>query len=155
MSSLTYVAPQRFECQPSRYLLIATVGVHGLALLVLPPLPVVWWIKVPVALAIMFQGLVTWRRYVMLSSPQAVRGLIWIGANRWELLSSDGALHEASLLPGTYIHPWLVVLRFLMDEEDKRSYAVVLPRDSLDPDSHRRLRVQLRLQANEKPESTK
>ena len=127
------------------------IAVHGLALLVLPPLPVAWWIKLPVALAIIVQGIVIWRRSGMLTAPQAVKDLIWIGGNRWELLGGDGRRREAILLPGAYIHPWLVILRFSLEEEDMRSCAAVLPRDSLNPDSHRRLRVRLSLPVDEKP----
>jgi toxin CptA len=143
MSSAAYVAPLRLECRPSRYLLIALIAVHGLALLVLLPLPVAWWTKLPVALAIAAQWLVFWRRHVVLTAPLAVKRLVWTGEDRWELVNGDGALREARLLPGAYVHPLLVILRFLT--EDKRSCAVVLPRDSLAPDDHRRLRVQLRL----------
>jgi hypothetical protein len=141
MSSPSYALPLRLERRSSRYLLTALVGVHGLALLVIPPLPVAWWIKVPVALAIAAQWFVTWRRQLALTSPLAVKGLVWTGENTWELFGADGASRKAKLLPGAYIHPLLVILRFLT--EDKHKCAVVLPRDSLDPDSHRRLRVRL------------
>lgn len=151
MSSRAYAAPQRFECRPSRFLLIAAGGVHVLALLVLPTLPLAWWIQLPVVMAVMAQGLVIWRRYGMPTAPQAIKRLVWIDANRWELLGGDGMRHEAALQPGAYIHPWLVILRFSLGEGDKRSCTAVLPRDSLDPDSHRRLRVRLRLQSGEKP----
>ena len=143
MSLSAYVAPLRLNCRPSRYLLIALIAVHGLALLVLLPLPVAWWIKLPVAFAIVVQWLVSWHRQVVLTAPQAVKHLVWTGEDRWELFGGDGARRKARLLPGAYVHPFLVILRFLT--EDKRSCAVVLPRDSLDADSHRRLRVQLRL----------
>jgi hypothetical protein len=143
MSSPSYAAPLRLERRPSRYLLSALLVVHGTALLVLILLPVVWWIKVPLALAVLAQGIVSWRRQLMLGSALATQRLVWTGGSSWELFNRDGAVRRARLLPGSYIHPWLVVLRFLT--EDRQKCAVVLPCDSLDPDSHRRLRVQLGL----------
>ena len=143
MSSLSYAAPFRLERRHSRYLLSALLAVHGIALLVLMPLPLVWWIKVPIGLAVMAQGIVSWRRQLAFSSVSAAQGLVWTGGSSWELFNRDGARRPARLLPGTYVHPWLVILRF-MTEDGQRS-AVVLPCDSLDPDSHRRLRVQLTL----------
>jgi hypothetical protein len=124
-------------------LLISLLAVHGMALLVLMSLPVAWWLKVPVVLAVMAQGIVSWRRQLAFSSPSAAKRLVWNGGSSWELFNRDGASRPARLLPGSYVHPWLVVLRFLT--EDGHKSAVVLPRDSLDPDSHRRLRVQLTL----------
>ena len=143
MSSHCYVPPFRLDRRPSRHLLMALLAVHGMALLVLMPLPVAWWIKVPVALAVLAQGIASWRRQLTFGSPSAAKRLVWTGGSSWELVNRDGASRPARLLPGTYVHPWLVVLRFLT--EDGRTSAVVLPRDSLDADSHRRLRVQLTL----------
>ena len=141
MSSTSYAAPLRLERRSSRYLLSALLAVHGMALLVLMPLPVVWWIKAPLVLAVIAQGIVSWRRQLVFASATAVQHLVWTGGSRWELFNRDGTERQARLLPGTYIHPWLVILRFLT--EDRQKCAVILPRDSLDPDSHRRLRVQL------------
>ena len=149
MSSSAYAPPFRLECRPSRYLLIALMCVHGCALLVLLPLPMAWWIKLPLALAIMAQWLVSWHRTIALTAPLAVKRLVWTGNDGWELIGGDGARRKARLLPASYVHPWLVILRFLT--EDKHGCAVILPRDGLDPDSHRRLRVQLRLQLSERP----
>lgn len=144
MSLAAYAPPLRLECRPSRYLLIALAGVHVLALVVLLPLPVPWWVKLPFACAIAAQWVISWRHNIMLTAPQAVKRLVWTGGDRWELLCADGQSHKARLLPAAYIHPLLVILRFLT--EDKHRCAVVLPCDCLDHDCHRRLRVQLQLQ---------
>ena len=148
MSSPVSAAPLRLECRRSRYLMLAVGLVHGAALLVLLPLPVAWWIKFPVAAAVVMQGVFTWRRYVLLNAPAAVKRLIRTTDGAWELCRGDGGCHAARLLPAAYVHPLLVVMRFMA--EDRRRYAVVLPCDGLDEDSHRRLRVQLRLSGGEK-----
>ena len=141
MSSTSYAAPLRLERRSSRYLLSALLAVHGMALLVLMPLPVIWWIKVPVVLAVLAQGIVSWRRQLAFAPATAVQHLVWTGGSSWELFNRDGTGRRARLLPGSYIHPRLVILRFLT--EDRQKCTVVLPCDSLDPDCHRRLRVQL------------
>jgi len=143
MSSLSYAPPLRLERRPSRYLLSVLLAVHGLALLVLIPLPLVWWVKVLLALAVLAQGVVSWRRHLAFGSALAARRLVWTGGRSWELINRDGAARRARLHTGCYIHPWLVILHFLT--EDRHKCVVVLPCDSLDPDSHRRLRVQLAL----------
>jgi hypothetical protein len=148
MSSPVFAAPLRLECRPSRYLMLAVTVVHGGALLVLIPIDASWWVKLPVAAAVVVQWIVTWRHYVMLSAPAAVKSLVRTTDGNWELCRGDGGCFAAQLLPAAYVHPLLVVMRFIT--EDRRRYAVVLPCDSLDTDSHRRLRVQLRLQGGER-----
>lgn len=143
MSSIASAPPLRLERRPSIRLMMILATVHGLALLVLLPLPLAGWLKMLLAAAVVAQGIVSWRGQADLSAPRAVKTLVWRTDNRWELFSPDGIGREARLLPGAYVHPWLVVLRF-RDEDDCRC-AVVLPPDGLDPDQHRRLRVRLRL----------
>ena len=143
MSSTVYAPPLRIDRRPSRFLLLTLTAVHGLAFLCLAPLPVAWWIKLPAALAITAQWIVGSRSQAALSSAAAINCLVWIGGHSWKLYNPDGIEWNARLLPGAYIHPRLIILRFLT--EDRKRRAVVLPRDSVAPDSHRRLRVQLGL----------
>ena len=142
MSSSFYAPPLRFELSPSRWLGGCLILVHGLALSTFVFLPVPWWIKLPLALGVIGQWRVSWCRHIALSSPAAVKGLLCKADDDWELSTADGSTRKAHLLSGTYIHPCLVVLRFVA--EDKHKHSVVLPGDSLDPDSHRRLRARLR-----------
>lgn len=118
-------------------------AVHLLALLVLVPLPILWWCKLPLMALIAVQWVAVWRHHLALTAPGAVRRVIWRADGHWELIRVDGTLAEARLLPAAYVHPWLVVLRFA--SEDKRRCAVVLPADGLPKDEHRRLRVRLGL----------
>ena len=143
MSSFASKPPLRLEYRPSSHLILILLGVHGTALAMLPPLSLDTMMKWPVAAAIIWQLIVTWRRHVTLAAPRAVRRLVWEGDGKWVLCSTNGENHEAKLLPLSYVHSWLVVLRFVTD--DKRYCTVILPPDALDPDSHRRLRARLRL----------
>jgi toxin CptA len=148
MSSPAFALPLRLECRSSRFLKYTVSIVHALALLILLPLTLAWWIKLPALGLVLVQWAVTWRRFITFTAPLAVRRLVWTAEDRWVLYPNDGVTREARLLPSTYIHPLLVILRFRA--EDKSRYAVILPHDSVDPDSHRRLRAQLRLQDREK-----
>ena len=143
MSLDAYVPPLRLDRRPSRILFIALTAVHGIALLVLPPLVMAWWVKLPLAMLIMMHWVVSYRHHIAFSAPRAVKHFIWLGDNRWELFGIDGSAIKARLLPTAYVHPLLVVMRFLTEDNHKR--AVVLPYDGLDTDGHRQLRVQLRL----------
>ena len=118
-------------------------AVHALALLVVLPLPVTWWVKPPLMALIAVQWVMVWRHHLALTAPAAVRRLIWSAEDRWGLFCADGTLHEAQLLPATYMHPGLVVMRFAIGT--KRRCSVVLPADGLAEDEHRRLRVRLGL----------
>lgn len=149
MSSSVSAPPLRLECRSSRWLVSAVAGVHGGALLALVPLPLAWWLKLLLMAGVVAQGVITWRRHVTFSSSRSVKRLVWTAENRWELCDAAGSCREARLLPAAYVHPFLVILRFAT--EDKRRCAVILPPDSIDPDTHRRLRVQLRLLRGELP----
>lgn len=148
MSSHGFALPLRLDCRPSRYLLWVMVAVHGAALLALLPLPIDWWLKPPIAVAILVQGIIVWENHINFSSPHAVTRMVWSLDNRWALYTVNGAIHVARLLPTSYVHPWLVILRFVT--EDNRRCAVILPLDGLGADSHRRLRALLRLNGGEK-----
>jgi len=143
MSSPVSAPILRLERRPSPSLMIVLVVVHGAALLVLWPLPLSIWIKALLAMAILVQAMITWRHHVNMRAPTAVKRLVWGNDDQWELFPSGGGSCSAQLLPASYVHPLLVILRFMT--EDKRRCAVIVPPDGLGPDDHRRLRVRLRL----------
>lgn len=62
--------------------------------------------------------------------------------DRWQLLREDGKALRLKRLPGTLVHPWVVVLRF--KDEAGRVYSQVLRTDNMDEASLRRLRMRLR-----------
>lgn len=145
MSSSVYALPLRIERLYSRGLAVAVVVVHGLAITVLLPLDMAWWWKCLIAVAVIVQGVFTWRRHVSLAAAGAVRTLVWKSEGEWELTRVDGATHSARLRRASYVQPALAVLRFKL--EGGGLCAVLLPSDGVEPETHRRLRVGLRLQA--------
>lgn len=90
-------------------------GVHLLALAVLPPLAWPWWVKLGLAVAVLVQGVLIWRRHVMPSTSNAIRGLLWKADGEWELTRVDGQAFTARLRRASYVHPALVILRFAAD----------------------------------------
>lgn len=145
MSSPAYALPLRLERHFSPALAWTVGGVHLLALAVLPPLAWPWWVKLALAVAVLVQGVLIWRRHVVPSAPNAIRGLLWKADGEWELTRVDGQAFTAGLRRASYVHPALVILRFAADGGGR--HAVLLPADGVDAELHRRLRVGLRLHA--------
>jgi len=65
--------------------------------------------------------------------------------NKWELTGANGEIKDLDLLPGTFVHPCMVILRF--KDECRRAYTYVLTTDNIERQTLRRLRVRLRFPA--------
>ncbi len=142
MSSTGYATPLNLELRPSWRLgaFLAVSHVGAAAALLLTSLP--WWAVIGLAsvIAASMMRLVT--RFALFTDPRAIDHLEWLTGGEWRLSSRDGTAFSGVLLPGTYLHPWLVVLAFRVGRS--RRNVVILP-DMLDSDTFRRLRVRLRL----------
>jgi len=145
MSSAAYALPLRLERRYSRALARTVIIVHASALAVLAILDLPWWLKSTLAVAVLIQAVITWRRHVNVTAPGAIRAIVWRADGQWELSDADGKTHAAQLRRASYVQPALVVLRFKLGKYRRR--AVLLPVDGVDADLHRRLRVGLRLHA--------
>jgi hypothetical protein len=66
----------------------------------------------------------------------------------WRVRQGDSE-HEAFLLDSSVVTPWFVLLHWRMAA---RRQALLLCRDSLEPDAFRRLRVALRVTSRQKPQ---
>ncbi len=152
MSSGAYAAPLRLELRPSRVLATLLCALHAVAMLSVLPLSLEWWWR-SALLSVVFLSLVhVLRRQALLAGANAVRGLLWESEGSWLLTLGDGRSCAAQLLPGAFVHPWLVVLNFKLEDAWWGSRAVVLCADGLDGQSHRRLRVRLRLAGDRSPQ---
>ena len=145
MSSPAYALPLRIERRFSRGLAIAVVLVHTLAIAVVLPLDVAWWWKCLIAIAVGTQAVFSWRLHVSLTAARAVHAVLWKSEGEWQLTRADGTAQNARLRRASYVQPALVVLRFRIEGGGR--CAVLLPADGVEAESHRRLRVGLRLQA--------
>jgi len=68
-------------------------------------------------------------------------------ADEWHLKPEVGAMLTLRLQPGSFVHPWLIVLRFCDDHGCGRVF--LLDRDNTEADVLRRLRVRLRFKMPE------
>jgi toxin CptA len=138
--------------QRSRSIALALLIAHGATL------AIVWHLDLPImwhlALKLVLLG----------SLVVSLRSTGWLGghaypyrlrlaaaakpdqADRIELVSGRGRIVAATLLEGSLVMPWLVILRARLDGSRWWTPALscLLPADSLPLDDHRRLRVRLR-----------
>ena len=73
-------------------------------------------------------------------SPKFLR-LRWDGNDQWWLCDGNGGEYRADLLPGSYVHPWLVILRFRIK---RATHDLVLVQDNVNRSQLRRLRIRLK-----------
>ncbi len=128
----------------SRRLALFLLTLHGLVLAAVPMLPLPWFWRALLVLALVL-GLVlglggaVWHLW-----PWSLRQAIWQPDGTWFLTLGNGRELEGRLLGSTYVSPALVVLNFRCGSWRTRSL-VLLP-DNLEPDLLRRSRVRLRLE---------
>jgi len=143
-----YATPLQLEIGPSRRMLAWLVLTHGAALLMLPLLPI------PLVLRLALGGMVllslAWYRHRLISRlhPQAVCGLRWEAGRDCVLQLASGEQLQTLLAPRAFVMPWLVILYFT-----GRPRQLLLLPDMLTPESFRRLRVRLRLELQQNPQT--
>lgn len=85
------------------------------------------------------------RRHVLRVGRGAIRQLLWDADGVWRLVDAGGR-EVLVTRHGEFLRtPWLVILN-LRDEGGAR-FAAVIPRDAVDGDQFRRLRMRLRVAA--------
>jgi len=144
MSSTAYATPLSLELRSSATLgVLVTVAHAGAAVsLAFTSLPL--WVLVPGAVGVLVSLLRVFPRFVSLRHPDAVHRVLWPAGDEWHLFTRGGQELVGTLLPETYLRPWLVVLRFKLPRSRMRRSVVILP-DMLDANVMRRLRVRLGL----------
>jgi len=141
MSYTKYAAPLRLRLSPSRQLAVLVLLIHAGALAVVPPLSTPWWVKILLAGLVLASAIYNFSCRVVLRGKRAIVGLVWDAKDEWRLTTAQGGTSVAELLPDTYVHPQLVILRF-RDTVSRKKLSVILFHDSVDAESHRRLRVE-------------
>ncbi len=142
MSSTGYATPLNLELRPSwrlsAFLVISHTG--ALTALLMTSLP--WWAVIGISVITAVSLVRLLARFALLTDPRAIEQLEWPAGNEWRLYRHDSTVETGVLVPGAYLHPWLVVLAFRVGRW--RRHVVILP-DMLDAETFRRLRVRLRL----------
>ena len=133
-----------FECRwhASRQLLAAYLVAQAFALGALYLLAIPLWASLPGALCCLLHGAWALPRQILLTHPQAFRGLRR-DADGWQLWNQAKGWQAVQLRPDSLALPLIVVLRFRLRGE-RRLRTICVPRDSQAADLHRRLRVRLK-----------
>ncbi|WP_150769862.1 protein YgfX [Pseudomonas fluorescens] len=133
-----------FECRwhASRQLLAAYLLAQLLVLGSLFLLSVPLWASLLGAFGCLLHGARALPRVILLTHPQAFRGLRR-NTEGWQLWSQAAGWQAVQLRPDSLALPLLVVLRFRVKGE-RCVRAICVPRDSQAADVHRRLRVRLK-----------
>ncbi|CAK0772079.1 toxin CptA [Gammaproteobacteria bacterium] len=147
MSSNRSSEPLRIDLRSSPHLALFLLIAHGGALALVPLLTLPLWAALGVAVGVAVSLSTTLHTYALLRGRYAVVCLVWTGEGRWVMAYADGMVRDAELMPGSFVHPNLVVLTFSVAGApfplNRRS--VILASDSVDPATFRRLRVRLRV----------
>ncbi|MBI2778783.1 MAG: hypothetical protein HYX62_03215 [Gammaproteobacteria bacterium] len=153
MSSLKSAAPLQIDLRYSPRLAGLVLLAHGGALALLPPLALPVWQMLLLAGVILASLTYTLNTHALLRDKRAILRLVWDCNDDWKLHTAGGKEIVARLLPGSYVHPLLVVLNFELDYADiqerlppwARRRSVVLAPDSSDAVTLRRLRARLHI----------
>ncbi|WP_030132660.1 protein YgfX [Pseudomonas sp. QTF5] len=133
-----------FECRwhASRQLLAAYLLAQLFALGSLFLLSIPVWASLLGAFCCLAHGVWALPRQILLTHPQAFRGLRR-DADGWQLWNQAVGWQTVQLRPDSLALPLIVVLRFRLRDE-RRVRSICVPRDSQAADVHRRLRVRLK-----------
>ena len=128
----------------SRYLAFMLLFLYGAAMLVTVHLPLPVWAVATLALFLIFNLHHAFNHHVLGRYPDSILQLTWDGDGEWRLLDGRGCLHEARLLPDSYVHPLLVILNFRY--ADGRRQTMLMMPDSLPRKLWKQLLVRLRME---------
>jgi len=137
-----FTSPLRFSVkatvQTALWVLLPSVFV-ALTVLVFTPWP--WYELCGVILLIVSVAMYVLQLHYWQSKASSVLALNQDDQQQWALQTAQG-WQLAELLPSSFVSSWLMVLNF---QGEQGRLTVILPADSLDSDSFRRLRVRIRL----------
>ncbi|MBI5450633.1 MAG: hypothetical protein HY940_04675 [Gammaproteobacteria bacterium] len=144
MSSSVYAQPLELSPGRSRLLQLYLLASHGGALALLLVLDISVIYRMLLVLLIVCSLAVLYRNQQLRLGRRVIHQVLWRPDGSWRLDIGGSVIEGAVLCPDTFVHPWLIVLRFAAR---RRGYTLVLLPDMLDPQTLRRLRVRLRHQA--------
>ncbi|TAJ93788.1 MAG: hypothetical protein EPO31_06300 [Gammaproteobacteria bacterium] len=141
-----FLQPIVIDYRLSRGVWIYLLLLHFFALLA------VWYSHLHLAFSLpgslVVLGSLAWRFRQWRDSAQypPAQRFILDSENRWWLRKQEAGDRRLGLLPGSFVHPGMIILRFV--DDTKARHTLILCRDNLDADALRRLRVRLRYPNN-------
>lgn len=122
----------------------ALIVVHAGAVVLLGVTTLPFWAQLLIAASVLVSVWHAFSRYVILRGADAITGLHCDGTNQWRVRFRAGHSAPATILPSSYVHPWLVVLNLRINKRGRCRSSILL-RDNIDAQAFRRLRVRLLL----------
>ena len=129
--------PLVFERRPSAILTAFIIAAHALAASPLLFLPLPWFLALAWLTLVLGALVRELTRHGLPARRRFVGRVRWGQDGRWQLETGDGRLWPAEAV-AALVSPWLCIVHWRRPVGGARS--LVLPADSLDADSHRRLR---------------
>lgn len=126
-----------FDYTPSRWLVVALIGVALLAVLATAASGIETWMKLLLGAAACTYAAAAMRRLL----HPVVRRCAWHESGHWRVRDAACADDHAASLLGASVLGDLIVLR--LRSALQRSTTLILMSDNCDPDTRRRLRVRL------------
>lgn len=130
----------------SRYLAILLLMLYGAAMMVTVHLSLPPWAIVTLALFLVLNLHHTFSHHVLGRKPRSILQLTWDGDGNWQLMDGRGELHDARLLPHSYVNPLMVILNFRYENGTRQT--MVMMQDSLSARLWNQLLVRLRLETD-------
>ncbi|WP_437420939.1 protein YgfX [Stutzerimonas chloritidismutans] len=133
-----------FECHwhPSRSVLVAYLAVQGMVTCGLFLLPMPFWVAAAGWVFCLLHAYCVLPTHILLKHDAA-----WVGLRHdhagWALWSRRAGWQPIQLRPDSIALPLAVVLRFRLPGE-RFARGLLIPRDALAPEQHRRLRLRLK-----------
>lgn len=146
MSLKKSVPPLQLQPRSSRHLALILLFLHGAALSVVVVLSAPAWVHLVLSLAVIVNFYSTFNVHVLGRGKLAILSLVWDGEGDWNLFTAAGEQLTARLQENSYVHPYLVILNFLIPKRGRRS--VILLPDSLDRPTMKKLLARIRVEGN-------
>jgi len=136
--------PIKIEPGFSKWLAAYLLLVHTSALIIILLLPLSLPLGTTLALLVGASLWYYWRRDLLHIGAHSIIRIEWSEANGWRMWLGDGDIHQATLIPTSFMHRHLVTLDLMTT--DSGVHRLLLPGDIMQPELHRRLRVLLKLE---------
>ena len=148
MAALKFTSPLLLKLKLSRVLVGLLVFIHVGACGLLFVLPWQLMPKLFFVLLLCVNLFFVLRKLPGLTRSGNIQTLEWAGDGNWYIKTFAGKELAAQLQPSSFVHSWLVILNFRLQEQ-KRLHSVVLFFDALDKETLRRLRVRLGIEGGD------
>lgn len=137
------VGPIELDLKSSCWLAGIFAGAVLGACLVLAYVPLDYRIKLPLAAAVIIAGIYHTLRDALLVMPKSIVRLTLSSKGKFHMVSRNGVETAVSILPSSFVMPYLTVLNFKTGKRFTGRSIVITP-DRVDEEAFRRLRVWLR-----------